>query len=94
VEGETFNLGTGAEISIGDLAQKVIQRLGKPVAISTDPERLRPPKSEVMRLVSDNALARVRLSWQPTITLDEGLDRTIAWIAANLAAYQPDRYQF
>jgi len=45
------------------------------------PERLRPGKSEVLRLISDNRLARERLGWSPQVGLDDGLDRTIAWIS-------------
>jgi dTDP-glucose 4,6-dehydratase len=94
VEGGVFNLGTGEEIRIGDLAKKVIQKVGRAVTIEEDPQRLRPEKSEVLRLISDNGLARERLGWQPQVTLDQGLDRTIEWISKNIERYQPDVYQF
>jgi NAD dependent epimerase/dehydratase len=94
VEGGLFNLGVGDEIRIGDLAQMVIRKVGRPVRIVVDPTRLRPQKSEVMRLISDNRLARDHLDWQPSVTLDQGLDRTIDWISKNLSLYQPDQYQF
>jgi dTDP-glucose 4,6-dehydratase len=93
VEGQTFNLGSGAEIRIGDLAQEIFSLLGKPVAIEVEPERLRPEKSEVQRLWSDNGLARRRLGWAPRVALREGLQRTIAWISRNLDRYQPAHYQ-
>ena len=69
VEGETFNLGSGEEISIGDLAQQVLTLIGRDVKITIDAERLRPEKSEVQRLLSDNRLARERLGWQPTVQI-------------------------
>ena len=94
VEGGVFNLGTGEEIRVGDLAREVIQKIGRPVTINVDPERLRPEKSEVLRLVSDNSLARKQLGWQPQVTFDQGLDRTIQWITNNIEQYQPGRYQF
>lgn len=94
VEGEVFNLGTGEEISIGDLAKLVIRKIGRPVKIVLTPERLRPERSEVMRLIADNRLTRERLGWQPGVTLDQGLDRTIDWISRNIERYQPDIYQF
>jgi dTDP-glucose 4,6-dehydratase len=94
VEGGVFNLGVGEEIRIGDLANKVIRKIGRPVKIVVTPERLRPEKSEVLRLVSDNRLAREHLGWQPGVPLDQGLDRTIDWISRNIERYQPDRYQF
>jgi len=94
VEGAVFNLGTGEEIRIGDLAKKVIQKVGRAVTIEEDPQRLRPEKSEVLRLISDNSLAREKLGWQPEVSLEQGLDRTIEWISKNIERYQPDVYQF
>jgi dTDP-glucose 4,6-dehydratase len=94
VEGAVFNLGTGEEIRIGDLAKKVIQKVGRAVTIEEDPQRLRPVKSEVLRLISDNSLAREKLGWQPQVSLEQGLDRTIEWISKNIERYQPDVYQF
>lgn len=94
VEGDVFNLGVGEEISIGDLANKVMCKIGRPVKIAVTPERQRPERSEVMRLISDNRLAREHLGWQPSVSLDQGLDRTIEWISRNLERFQPDQYQF
>jgi dTDP-glucose 4,6-dehydratase len=94
VEGQVFNLGTGQETSIRDLAKKIIGRIGKPVNIMLDPQRLRPEPSEVLRLLSDNSLARQRLSWQPEVTLEEGLDHTIAWIRDHLDLYRVGTYEF
>jgi NAD dependent epimerase/dehydratase len=94
VEGQVFNLGTGEEISIGRLAEKIVRLLGKPVEIALDPERLRPEPSEVMRLRSDNSLACQRLRWQPIVALEEGLARTIHWVREHLDLYQVSRYEF
>jgi len=94
VEGGQFNLGTGAEIRVGELAENIIRKVGRPVTISLDPLRLRPEKSEVLRLISDNRLAREHLGWQPQTSLDDGLDQTIAWISSHIELYKPDVYQF
>jgi dTDP-glucose 4,6-dehydratase len=94
VEGSIFNLGAGEEIRIGDLAKLVMRKVGRPVKIVVTPERLRPERSEVLRLISDNRLARETLGWSPLVGLDQGLDRTIDWISRNLDRYQPDIYQF
>jgi NAD dependent epimerase/dehydratase len=94
VEGQVFNLGTGQEISVGELAQKIIEITGRPVEIVQDSERLRPGPSEVMRLLSDNSLARECLGWQPEVTLDEGLQQTIAWIRDHLDLYRIGTYEF
>ena len=93
VEGSTFNLGSGSEISIGELAQKIISLVGKPLEIQVDPNRLRPAKSEVQRLLSDNSLARKRLGWEPSTSLVDGLTRTITWIDAHPDLYRPTEYQ-
>jgi dTDP-glucose 4,6-dehydratase len=93
VEGETFNLGVGSEIRIGDLANEIISLVGKPVEIRVDSTRLRPEKSEVQRLLSDNRLARERLGWAPSVDLHAGLDRTIEWITDHIHLYRPKSYQ-
>jgi dTDP-glucose 4,6-dehydratase len=92
VEGETFNLGAGREVTIGELAHQIIALVGRPVTIELDAARLRPQKSEVQRLLSDNRKARHGIGWQPQISLEEGLHQTIAWVQANLHRFRPDQY--
>jgi len=94
IEGQTFNLGAGSEVRIADLAQQIIQLTGRPIQIEVEAERLRPEKSEVQRLLSDNHRARERLGWEPAISLDQGLRETFRWIHAHLDLYQPGIYQF
>ena len=93
VEGQVFNLGSGREVSIADLAQEILDLIGRPVDIQVDPARLRPAKSEVQRLLSDNRLARERLGWTPQVHLRQGLQHTIEWISANLELYHLAGYQ-
>jgi dTDP-glucose 4,6-dehydratase len=93
VEGQTFNLGTGTEIRIGMLAEKIIQKVGAQSKIEIDSERIRPQRSEVLRLLSDNTRARRQLGWHPLVSFDEGLDRTIEWIKANLDRYRIGQYE-
>lgn len=93
VEGETFNLGTGKEISIADLAREIFALSGRSPRLEVEPARLRPEKSEVQRLISDNRRARERLGWTPRVSLREGLAQAIAWISANLDLYRPGAYQ-
>jgi dTDP-glucose 4,6-dehydratase len=94
VEGQVFNLGTGQEISIGELARKIVQMVDRPVETALDPERLRPEASEVMRLLSDPSLAGQRLDWRAEVPLDEGLALTIAWIRENLDMYSVGKYEY
>jgi len=93
IEGQTINLGAGSEITVAELVQEIITLTGKPLEIVVDASRLRPGKSEVQRLLSDNSKARQLLGWQPQVPLRQGLERTIAWIAQHLNLYQPNRYQ-
>jgi dTDP-glucose 4,6-dehydratase len=92
IEGITLNLGTGQEIRIGDLANEIVAMLDHPVRLEIDQERLRPEKSEVQRLLSDNHLAFEKLGWHPQVSLQDGLRQTFEWIKQNLSLYSSDRY--
>ncbi len=89
--GRVTNLGTGREISIGDLARKIATIIGADISITSDEARLRPEKSEVERLCADASDAR-EMGWAPEVSLDEGLRETIRWIEGNLDRYKPERY--
>lgn len=93
VAGNTYNLGVGEDISIGELAEEIIRLIGRPVKIEIDELRLRPQKSEVMRLISDNSLAKAELGWQPEFTFTDGLQKTIDWIELNLERFRPGVYE-
>jgi len=90
--GEVINIGSGFEISINDLANKIISLIGKKVKIVSDPKRVRPPKSEVERLMADNSKAKELLNWKPKISLDKGLRKTIDWFSKFQNRYRPDIY--
>ncbi|MHA7304897.1 GDP-mannose 4,6-dehydratase [Arthrobacter sp. TMN-49] len=80
--GRAINLGTGSEISIGELLGLLMEISGQEATIVTDPQRLRPAGSEVERLLSDNSLAKQLTGWEPTVSLRAGLEETSRWIAA------------
>jgi len=90
--GEVINIGSNFEISIGDIARRVLSLIGKKNRIVTDPQRIRPEKSEVERLWCDNTKAKRLLKWQPKVDFDEGLNRTIGWISDNIDLYKPEVY--
>lgn len=92
VTGEVINIGSGEEISIGDLAQLIAEIMGRKIEIVSDEQRLRPEKSEVDRLLADNSRAREWLGWEPTISLKEGLEHTINWIQQHTERYRPGVY--
>jgi NAD dependent epimerase/dehydratase len=98
VVGETINLGSGFEISVGDAARLIAELMGREVRIATDARRVRPAASEVERLWADVAKAKDRLGWTPEYGgrdgFRRGLAETIAWFTdpANLAGYKTGRY--
>ncbi len=86
--GQAINLGSGACVSIAEVANLAASIMGvDDVEISLDPLRMRPGDSEVDRLLSDNDKARVSLDWQPEVCLLEGLTRTIEWFRQNRQLY-------
>jgi dTDP-glucose 4,6-dehydratase len=90
--GGTFNLGTGQEISIGDLVGLIAKLLGQKVTPVLDDERVRPAGSEVERLVADASSARAVLGWEPAVTIEDGIARTIAWLQKNTPHYRAVSY--
>ena len=92
IEGQTINLGSGREISIGDLVELIGNIMHVPVPVEVEELRVRPPGSEVERLLADNSRARQLLGWQPKVSLEDGLMRTIAWIEQNLERYHSNAY--
>jgi dTDP-glucose 4,6-dehydratase len=92
--GEVIHLGTGIEISVGDLAKKIAGLMGTDITIESANERKRPEKSEVERLLADNSKAQTFLNWHPSIGLEQGLHKTIEWFSSegNLSRYKPELY--
>ena len=90
--GRTVQLGTGREISVGDLVALIGRTMGVEITVEVDSERLRPGASEVDRLLSDPSLARSLLGWSPTVDLETGLARTIEWLRTNSEYYRPGSY--
>lgn len=96
--GETVNLGSNYEISVGDTAQLIAQVMGADIEIVTEQARLRPEKSEVERLWASNAKAAELFGWRPAYAgldgLRRGLEQTVAWFgnADNLRGYKADIY--
>jgi nucleoside-diphosphate-sugar epimerase len=92
IAGETINLGTGETHSIGHFADRILQLMNCDKKLVTEAARVRPSKSEVGKLVSDNSKARRLMGWAPQVSIDDGLRATIDFIAANRQLYHPDNY--
>lgn len=91
--GKVINVGSGQEISIGQLAQTILKVTQSTAKIVLDEARVRPSRSEVNRLLADNRLAKDILGWGPHVSLEEGVRRTVAWIAAHMNRFQIGKYQ-
>lgn len=92
--GETINIGSNYEISIGDTLKLIKELMGSTVEFIVDEERIRPKNSEVLRLCCDNSLIRKMTDFAPKVDIREGLQRTIDWISQpkHLSAYKAEIY--
>jgi NAD dependent epimerase/dehydratase len=90
--GLVTNVGSGTEVSIRQLIETVAQMVGKEAKVVFDPARLRPPRSEVERLVADTTRMNELTGWKPAVSLDEGLKRTVSWVSDHFSLYRPEIY--
>lgn len=90
--GQTVNVGFGEGISIGALAETILDLMGSDKRIIHDEERVRPRASEVYTLICDNSKARDICGWNPRYSLREGLIETIEFVSQHLSLYKPDQY--
>jgi len=85
-EGETYNVGSGVERSIEEIADLVLGLTGKPESLKTIvPDR----PGHDRRYLLDSAKLRQELGWQPEISFEAGLRATVDWYADNRAWWQP-----
>ena len=96
--GEVFNMGSGFEISMGEVVEMLCEISGRKVAVTEDPSRVRPENSEVERLLSDSSKIETAFRWSPAHAgrdgLYRGLEKTYAWFRdnSNEAGYDAKRY--
>ncbi|NWF93579.1 MAG: SDR family NAD(P)-dependent oxidoreductase [Syntrophaceae bacterium] len=90
--GKAINIGVGKDISIEELAKKILNLMGRSAEIVVEDRRIRPEKSEVMQLLSDTRLAQKLFGWSPAYALEEGLGESIEWYRKNLARFKVGSY--
>ena len=92
--GETINIGSNFEISVGDTLNLIKELMDSDVKFIIDEQRLRPEKSEVFRLWCDNTKIEKLTEFKPKVDIREGLQRTINWIIQpnNLKHYKSEIY--
>ena len=90
--GNVINIGNNTEISIKDLAKKIMKIMNLDIPITEEPERIRPSQSEVDRLCCDNKKILNETKWKASYDLDKGLEETIKWYKAFQNLYKSDIY--
>lgn len=91
-EGEVVNIGSGQEWSIAKTVELLCEIVGRQVEIVTDEARIRPEKSEVNRLLADNAKIARLTGWRSKVPFRTGLERTVDWIAHHLDKFDVETY--
>jgi dTDP-glucose 4,6-dehydratase len=90
--GKVVNIGTGRDISIEELAKKILDLMGKQAETQMEDRRVRPEKSEVMQLLADTRLAQSLFQWVPRHSLEDGLRETMEWYQRNLSRFKVGSY--
>ncbi len=84
--GETYNVGSGLEVSLGDLTDRILELTGKPAMLKTMvPDR----PGHDRRYLLDSAKLRSELGWAPEEEFDTGLAATVAWYEASRGWWEP-----
>jgi dTDP-glucose 4,6-dehydratase len=83
--GEIINIGSGTEISILNLAKKILKISKKKIPIKYDESRERP--YDVNRLICDNKKANKLLKWKPKVSMLDGLTRSYEWAKKNKVVF-------
>lgn len=90
--GEEINIASQTEMSMEKMACEIMTQMNVDAKIVSDSQRIRPEKSEVMRLCGSHEKIRRLTDWKPQHSFQEGLKETIAWFRENLNRYKPDYY--
>jgi dTDP-glucose 4,6-dehydratase len=90
VAGEVINVATGTDVSIEEIADRVLDVLGKPADLK---ERVRDRRGQVQRHIGSTEKAERLLGWRARTSFEDGLERTIAWYRENEAWWRPIRPQ-
>ena len=93
-KGLEVNIATGKETSMEEVFKTIARIMDAEVKWIQDPQRIRPSKSEVFRLLGDNSRIQELTGWKPKVSLEEGLEKTVSWICRpeNLKKYKPSIY--
>src|SRR5205085_10876921 len=86
--GETYNVGSGVEVALEDLTDRILELTGKPAELKTIvPDR----PGHDRRYLLDSTKLRTELGWEPEVPFEDGLRATVEWYAANRDWWEPLR---
>ncbi len=91
--GQVINVGTGVGVTIGELVDIIQKTIGSDKEVISDTQRVRPEKSEVMKLLCNFDKAKEILNWSPQYSLQEGIQSTILWIEKNRELFESNKYR-
>ena len=91
--GKAVNVGTGKDWTILETTKILMEISKKKARIISDKKRIRPPKSEVERLIADNSLLKEITDWKQKVSFKNGLKKTINWIKNNEKFFQSGSYK-
>ena len=90
--GRVVNIGSGRGQTVGSMVEAVSKTLGKKLEVVADPDRVRPPASEVEELIADATLAQELFGWRSATTFEDGLRATIDYFSHRSVDHDPARY--
>jgi dTDP-glucose 4,6-dehydratase len=90
--GDVVHLGSGAAVSVSELVDQLGRLTGRAFTLNRDEARIRPAASEVDCLVCNNSKLRTTTGWQPLVTLEQGLRRTVQWLEPRLTSLRAKEY--
>lgn len=85
VSGAIYNVGSGRQTSIGDVVTKIADAIGSGVSPVWGTREMQRP--EPAKWVADISALESHCNWQPAVSLDDGLKKTIDWMNENLSSY-------
>lgn len=92
IEGQTINIGMGVGHSGKEIVKTIFELSGYSKPVVSDSQRIRPEKSEVMKLIANPSKAKELLKWQPDYSFQQGLSSVLQWIERNISRYKPNVY--
>ena len=85
IEGEVFNIGSGVELGVLEMAERILAAVGKPKSLV---RMVKDRPGHVLRHAVKTDKIRQRLGWRPEVSFDEGLKTTIEWYVENKRWWQ------